>query len=84
MKFTALISLLLLCLVLSNTGIVAAYWCEKALAPGDLKGSYERRLLKGPCPRRLCSEICYYHYLSGGKCYGNQCKCSVFSKTPCA
>ncbi|KAI3906775.1 hypothetical protein MKW92_040095 [Papaver armeniacum] len=74
MKFAALISLLVLCLMVSNTGVVSAYTCEKAVANGSFKG---------PCQQN-CGRFCYLKYLGGGKCNGNQCKCSYVSKAPCA
>ncbi|KAI3996320.1 hypothetical protein MKX01_026788 [Papaver californicum] len=85
MKFIALLSLFLMCLVLSNTGlslctnlntifvgVAALYECEK----------YMEGVYRGPC-REHCKAFCHDHFNGAGECYQHRCLCRYYSRTPC-
>ncbi|KAI3848623.1 hypothetical protein MKX03_010333 [Papaver bracteatum] len=84
MKFTALLSLFLMCFVLSNgvvilkiyitfVGMASAYECDKAMSG----------IFRGPCQPH-CSQFCKSYYQGTGECYdGHSCMCSYHSSTPC-
>ncbi|KAI3941435.1 hypothetical protein MKW92_025186 [Papaver armeniacum] len=73
MKFTDLLLLFLMCLVLSNSGVASAYECDRVMSG----------IFRGPCQPH-CSQFCESYYQGTGECYeGHSCMCSYHSSTPC-
>ncbi|MCL7042523.1 hypothetical protein MKW94_007409 [Papaver nudicaule] len=76
MKFIALLSLFLMCLVLSNSGAASAYECKKSIYTG--KPGYS-----GPCQPH-CQKFCKKEYNGSGECPAEHtCVCKYHSATPC-
>ncbi|MCL7048401.1 hypothetical protein MKW94_013436 [Papaver nudicaule] len=73
MKFTVLLSLFLMCLVLSNNA--SAYWCDKNMTGTPFRG---------PCQPH-CQYFCNLYYYQGtGTCLDQHiCSCYYHSYTPC-